>query len=226
MTHGNGERCLHAAAGVGMTVVFRNDTSRILTETAPRRGYTVGFSSSDALYGVDLASFGPVCTGDSVTVMLRCNATGETATIATTVGDTSKGHDRRIDAQFAPAAGPAPPAGVRRDIWGSGTELRLYWKRAPGLRYAVYRRAYGADGTYQRVAGPSEQAFYTEKDIADGKIYGFVVVSVDANGRMSGHSNEVNNIEGSDFLTDVTYPGQVKADARDLVKVLGAWKRV
>ncbi len=226
MTHGNGERCLHTAAGVGMTVVYKNDPGRILTETAPRWGYTVGFSSSAALYGTDVANFGPVHAGDSITVMLRCNATGETAAIATAVGDTSKEHDRRIDAQFGPAAGPVPPSGVRRDIWGSGTELRLYWKPSPGLRYLVYRREYQARGTYELVAGPSEHPFYTEKNIGDDKIYGFVVVSMDASGRRSGHSNEVNNIEGSDFLTDVKYPGQVKADARDLVKVLGAWKRV
>jgi hypothetical protein len=224
MTHGGGERCLHAA--VAMTVMVKNDPARVLTESAPRWGSTVGFSSTAALYGFDVANFGPVRQGDSITVILRCNATGETAAIATAVGDTSKEHDRRIDAQFRRVEGPAPPAGVRRDIWGSGTELRLYWKPTPGLRYAVYRRDYRLAGTYERVAGPSEHPFYTEKNIADDKIYGFVVVSVDAHDRMSGHSNEVNNIEGSDFLTDTRYAGQVKSDARDLVKVLGAWKRI
>jgi hypothetical protein len=39
------------------------------------------------------------------------------------------------------------------------------------------------------------------------------------------HSDEVNNIEGSDFLTDVKYPGQVKGDAKDLSRIISGSKR-
>ena len=50
--------------------------------------------------------------------------------------------------------------------------------------------------------------------------------AVDAQGAMSLPSGEVNNIEGSDFLTDTKYPGQVKGDAKDLSRVISAWKRI
>jgi hypothetical protein len=107
-----------------------------------------------------------------------------------------------------------PPAGVRRDIWGSGTELRLYWKNTPGLRYSVYRRDYKTGGTYERMAEPSEQPFYTEKNIADGKIYGFVVVAMDSISRMVAIPT-VNNIgEATTGRSEVSGTGRRRARSR------------
>ena len=115
---------------------------------------------------------------------------------------------------------------MKRDIWGSGTELRLYWKKGEtGVKYNVYRRDYLKSGVYELIASSLEQPFFTDKNIPDDKVYGYVVTAVDAQGRMSMHSDEVNNIEGSDFLTDIKYPGQVKGDAKDLAKIISASKR-
>ena len=225
MTHAGGERCQHRDPSPRMTVYLNNDRSRLLIENAPRWGNSETNVNASALYGVELGNFGNIRTGDSVTIALSCETTHQEAQVKTGVGDTAKGRDKRVDIQFMSPSGPRPPEGVKRDIWGSGTELRLYWKQnVPHVRYAVYRRDYSLGGVYERVAADLEQTFFTDKNLPDDKVYGYIVTAVDAQGRMSIHSNEVNNIEGSDFLTDVKYPGQVKGDARDLARVLSASK--
>ena len=52
------------------------------------------------------------------------------------------------------------------------------------------------------------------------------VTAVDPHGRMSMVSKEVNNIAGSDFLTDVKYPDQIKTYVRDFARVIAAEKGV
>lgn len=225
MTHGDGARCQHRDPSPRMLVMLNNDRSRVLVENAPRWGSGEANLNASALYGIELGNFGRIRPGDSVTVMLSCEATHERVSVTAAIGDTAKERDRRIDLRFAPGPAPSPPENVRRDIWGSGTELRLYWKAgAPGVRYSVYRRDYHAGGIYERIASDLVQTFFTDKNIPDDKVYGYIVTAADAQGRMSVHSNEVNNIEGSDFLTDVKYPGQVKGDARDLARVIAASK--
>jgi len=225
MTHGDGERCQHRNPSRRMLVLLNKDRTRILVENAPRWGSGEANMNASAVYGIELGNFGRIQQGDSVTVMLSCEATHEQAAVTAAIGDTAKEHERWVDIRFAPGPGPRPPEDVKRDIWGSGTELRLYWKPcAPDVRYSVYRRDYHAGGIYERLATNMVQTFFTDKNIPDDKVYGYVVTAVDAQGRMSVHSNEVNNIEGSDFLTDVKYPGQVKGDARDLARVIAASK--
>ncbi len=227
MTHTNNERCLHRKAPVRMAVLLNGNRRRMLIDNAPRWGAADPNIRSYGYYAIETGNFGTVSKGDSVSVMIGCGDTGETGVITTTVGDTVSSHDRRVDLRLAPSALPEPPAGVKRDIWGSGTELRLYWKPgAAGTRYNVYRRDYRAGGVYECVAFETQQTFFTDKNIGDDKIYGYVVTAVNAAGAMSIPSGEVNNIEGSDFLTDTKYPGQVKGDAKDLARVVCAWKRI
>jgi hypothetical protein len=223
MTHRDGERCIHRSPMPRIMVMLNNDRGRILTENTPRWGSADPSINAYALYGVEAGNFRQIRQGDSLTVALSCGATQEKVVVMAVVGPETR--DQRIDVRFSPDTGPPIPEGVKRDIWGSGTELRLFWKPAASpVRYHVYRRDYHASGIYERVAANIEQAFFTDKNIPDDKVYGYVVTAVDSQGRMSMHSNEVNNIEGSDFLTDVKYPGQVKGDARDLSRVISASK--
>jgi hypothetical protein len=223
ITHTDNERCYHRSA-VTMTVMMNGDSSRLVIENAPRWGSAESNINAYALYGIELGNFGAVKQGDRFSIVLSCNETNQEI-IVNGVVDTSKGNNVRVDARLNTALLPKPPQGVKRDIWGSGTELRLYWKGEPGMIYNVYRRNYRVGGAYELVAHHLERYFYTEKNIPDDNIYGYVVTAIDAQGRMSPHSKEVNNIEGSDFLTDVKYPGQVKGDATDLSRIISASKR-
>lgn len=224
--HKNGERCRHLPPKLKMMVMLNNDKSRILTENAPRWGSTETNVNAYSLYGAELGNFGTVKMGDIFTYILSCKDSNQDVVINGTVTDTSKGHEKRIDAKMNDTALINAPQGVKRDIWGSGTELRLYWKKdEPGVRYNVYRRDYLNSGVYELIASSIEQPFFTDKNIPEGKVYGYVVTAVDEQGHMSMHSDEVNNIEGSDFLTDVKYPGQLNGNAKDLAKIISASKR-
>lgn len=223
LTHKDNERCYHRTA-VTMTVMLDNDSTQLLIENAPRWGSAESNINAYALYGIELGNFGTVRHGDQFSIMLRCEATNQEVVLNGVV-DTSKGNNYRLDARLTDASLPKSPQGVKRDIWGSGTELRLYWKGEPGMKYNVYRRNYREGGAYELVAQHLDRYFYTDKNIPDDRIYGYVVTAIDAQGKMSPHSKEVNNIEGSDFLTDVKYPGQVKGDAKDLSRIISASKR-
>jgi hypothetical protein len=223
ITHGEMERCTHRS-DVTMTVWLKKDGKKLLIENAPRWGSAESNINAYALYGIELGNLGPVNHGDEFTIVLSCNAKHQEVVLNGAV-DTAKGGNVRIDAHLTDARLPKPVQGVKRDIWGSGTELRLYWKGEPGMKYNVYRRDYRKGGAYEMLAEQTERNFFTDKNIPDDRIYGYVVTAVDAQGMMSSHSNEVNNIEGSDFLTDVKYPGQVKGDAADLSRVISASKR-
>ena len=225
ITHPDKQRCVHRESPVRMAVMLNGDPKRLLIENAPRWGSADPNIRAYGYYSIELGNFGKVSAGDSVQVMVACGETGEVGVVRGTVSDTAVSHDKRVDLSLSASALPAPPAGVKRDIWGNGTELRLYWKNAgAGAKYNVYRRDYGVSGVYECLASGTTQTFYTDKNIPDEKIYGYVVTAVDERGRMSIPSAEVNNIEGSDFLTDVKYPGQVRGNAKDLARVISAWK--
>ncbi len=223
ITHKNKERCNHRSA-VTMTVLLNNDRNKILIENAPRWGSAESNINAYALYGIELGNLGTVKHGDEYTIMLSCNETKQEVMLTGKV-DTAKGNNFRHDAALSDASMLKSPVGVKRDIWGSGTELRLYWKGGPGMKYNVYRRNYLTGGAYELLAENLDRNFCTDKNIPDDKVYGYVVTTIDSLGRMSTHSNEVNNIEGSDFLTDIKYPGQVKGDAKDLSRVISASKK-
>lgn len=224
--HGEKERCRHRAAPVRMAVTLNGDRRRLLTGNAPRRGSADPNITAYGTFAIEAGNFRGLTQGDRVQVMIGCGETGMTGQVEAIVGDLTAEHEKRADLLLSSSAVPAAPAGVKRDIWGSGTELRLYWKAVPGMKYNVYRRDHRADAVYECLAYETAQAFYTDKNIPDDRIYGYVVTAVDARGAMSLPSDEVNNIEGSDFLTDTKYPGQVRGDARDLVRVIAAWKKL
>lgn len=225
IAHANGEPCRHRPPATTLTVTLNGNTRTVLTENAPRWGSAESNISDYGYYGIELGNLGPVGPGDHFSVRVRCTETNEEIVAEGTVGDTAKARDLRVDVTLAKGADPVPPVRVRRDIWGSGTELRLYWEKGPaGTTYRVYRRDYLAGGAYELLGDGIEQTFFTDKNIPDDKVYGYVVLTVNGGGAASSHSNEVNNIEGSDYLTDVKYPGQGRGDARELVRVVAMAK--
>ncbi|MBN1543166.1 hypothetical protein JW992_13570, partial [candidate division KSB1 bacterium] len=116
------------------------------------------------------------------------------------------------------------PEGFKKDVWGDGTEIRLFWKQVPGARYSVYRRNYRTGGVYERVAENLDRTFYTDKNLDKDKIYGYVVTAVYPDGRMSMPTEEVTNIALSEFLTDVKYPDQITTFVPDFARVIAAQK--
>ncbi|MBI4535555.1 MAG: hypothetical protein HY708_04700 [Ignavibacteriae bacterium] len=217
----DGERCTEQSAKSKLMVLLNDDKSRILTETAPRWGSSDANVTRYGYYGVELGNFGDIKNGDRFTVMATYGESDSIGMISGSISSLRDTSDTRVDLVIGEALAVKSPEGLRKDVWGSGTEIRLYWKKvSDDVVYNVYRRNYRAGGAYELIAEHLKQAFFTDKNIPGESIYGYVVVTVDPQGRMSIHSDEINNIAGSDFLTDVKYPGQIKSDAVDNVKVV------
>jgi hypothetical protein len=200
---------------------LNNDRSRILTETAPRWGSAEKNVTRYGYYGLELGNFGAIKEGDRFTIS---TVGGDPALLGTVSGIVRKTYDpdsARFDVMLKETVGPKPPEGVRMDIWGSGAEVRLYWKKdSVAVGYNVYRRDYRAGGVYELIGNGVQQTFFTDKNIPPDKVYGYVVTALDASGQMSTHSAEVNNIAGSDFLTDMRYPGQAISKVNDMARVI------
>ena len=221
ITKKGGGRCTERPTESRLMAVLNDDWSKIITETAPRWGSAEKNISRYGYYGLELGSFGTLHDGDHFSVFGYCGESGETGMKVGAVQQKPEGDVPQVDLQLGDYAGPRPPEEVRMDIWGSGTEVRLSWKKDPGAAsYSVYRRDYRAGGVYERVGDGLQQLFFTDKDVPSDKIYGYVVVAVDGEEKRSIHSREVNNIAGSDFLTDVKYPGQGVSNVRDLARIV------
>ncbi len=221
MDHANGERCRHKNPNPRITVRLSRYPDRILTETAPRWGSTDPNLSPYGYYGIELGNFGEIHNGDVYTINIYCPETGESAVLTDTIRQMEKEPVVRRDVQLQPQELVKAPQGMGRDIWGSGTEMRLFWKHTgEAVTYDVFRRDYRHHGFYRRLASGITRDFFTDKNIQGDQIYGYVVEAVDARGRRSPHSREINNIAGSDFLTDIRYPDQIRNKVRDFARVV------
>lgn len=234
VNHENNERCRHDLNKQKFVVTLNNDRTKILTENAPRWGSTDNNVNAYSLYGVELGNFGSITAADTFHLVFSCEESGTTATLDEAIGNFEKENNRRSDLRLIEQHLPKTPMGLKMDIWGSGTEIRLYWENNnEPVTYNVYRRDYKSRGVYELIAQGESRTFFTDKNISGDKVYGYIVVAVDSLGKMSMHSDEINNIAGSDFITDVKYPNQFgnpslweKNDAKDLVRVVAAAKKI
>ena len=212
---------------IRMMVLLNNNRKRLLTESAPIWGSTENNIDRYGFYRIELGNFGKIKTGDHYKIILMSDRTNQYAVVEDTVKNLSSFDSQRHDATFHQLDLLPPPQNLRKDVWGSGTEIRLYWdKIGDNIRYNVYRRDYRKKGFYELIAENIDHTFYTDKNITGDKIYGYVVTAVDPHGRMSVVSKEVNNIAGSDFLTDVKYPDQIKTYVKDFARVIATEKRI
>lgn len=217
----DGGRCNAPRGTSHLMAMINNDPSRILTESAPRRGSAERNVTDYGYYGIELGNFPGLKGGDRYMLRMACGASLGEAMVEGIVHPGLSPDSSRQDVVLGKPLGPAPPANVKMDIWGSGAEVRLYWKKtSEPVAYDVYRRDYRAGGEYVRIGEGVTQAFFTDKNITGDKVYGYVVVAVEGSGMRSMPSAEVNNIVGSDFLTDVKYPGQATNRVADLAKIL------
>ena len=227
MLHQDGERCSHLNPSPRFMVMLNNDRSRLLTDTAPRWGNSDDNVSRYAFYGVELGNFDGLKSGDRFRITLLCEETGTYGMVENQVGNITDASGERYDVTFSEMEMIPPPQNLRKDVWGSGTEIRLYWDKMDAtVTYNVYRRDYRKSGVYELVAEKVTHPFYTDKNITGDQIYGYIVSAVDSQGQMGMVSEEITNIAGSDFLTDVKYPDQIKNDGRDLARVIAGEKRI
>lgn len=224
MAHESAERCRHSDPKPQLMVFLGDDRSRLLTETAPRWGSTEQNITAYGFYGIELGNFEDLQNNTSYQFFLRCRETGTVAEFKDTITDLKNKGSRR-DITFTESKLPQSPQRFRKDVWGSGTEIRLYWDHVDGAKYNVYRRDYRRSGYYERIAEEISKNFFTDKNLSGEEVFGYIVTALDtASGRMSMPTDELTNIFGSDFLTDIKYPDQDKTYVEDLVRVVSMQK--
>jgi hypothetical protein len=226
MSHENDKRCRHHNPKPRIIVMLNNDRSKLLTESAPRWGSADPNITSYGYYGIELGNFEGLKKGDDYTIRLICPETGQTGVINDKVDGLPTENSQRRDITFTESDLPPAPDNLRKDVWGSGTEIRLYWDKAEGMRYNIYRRDYRKNAVYDLIAENIERSFYTDKNISGDKIYGYIITAVDGQNRMSMPTEELSNIFGSDFITDMKYPDQRKTYVKDLARVIAAQKLI
>ncbi|MBU0711008.1 hypothetical protein KKA87_03665, partial [bacterium] len=179
MSHEDGGRCGHWEPKPQIMVMLNNDPSKILTGTAPRWGSTDANITNYGYYGIELGNFNNLKDGDIYTISLLCRETGGFVSIKDTVRIPTDETSVRRDAAFQAATLYEKPFDIDKDIWGSGTEIRLFWKHNdPNAKFHVYRRDYRKNGYYERIAENLTQRFFTDKNIQDNEVYGYVVTAV------------------------------------------------
>lgn len=217
----NGERFRLAESAPEILVTISNHPNKILTSTAPRWGSADPNISPYGYYGIELGNFGEIKNGDIYTIQFFSRQTNEMATLTDTIKNMETDVMVRKDLVLSEYQLPLPPQEMNKDIWGSGTEIRLFWKYPNDkARFNIYRRDYRQGGYYTLLEENSHHLFYTDKNIEGDQIYGYVVIAVDENNRWSMPSPEITNVAGSDFLTDIRYPNQINTSLTDLIRVM------
>ena len=221
LAHADGERCRHRQTAPQLEVTLDRFPNLILTETAPRWGRTDSNISPYGFYSIELGNFGDIQNGNVYRIRYFCPETGESGIVQDTIRNLAGENSVRKDMELSKQSLVAAPVGLNRDIWGSGTEMRLYWKDPDkDFRFNVYRRDYRKDGAYQLMEENSSRDFFTDKNIEGDQIYGYIIEAVNQAGERSMPTPEINNISGSDFLTDIRYPNQLVNDIKDMSRVV------
>ncbi|RKY48878.1 MAG: hypothetical protein DRP88_01140 [Candidatus Neomarinimicrobiota bacterium] len=217
--HSDGSVCRHEEGKAAVFVKIKG-RDEILNEKAPVFGRATEVVNDYGYYNIDLGGFKGIEKGDIYTLKVYCPVRNEIVSITDTVGEVGDKYVRK-DINLMPVESEEIRVIADKDIWGSGKEVRLFWKSKKYNRFNIYRRDYSAgEGTYKLISKDCEKEFYTDKNIPTGKIYGYVVVPVNDNGEEVFPSQEVNNVFGSDFITDVKYPDQLNNRIKGNAKVV------
>ena len=217
--HSDGSVCRHEEGKAAVFVKIKG-RDEILNEKAPVFGRATEVVNDYGYYNIDLGGFKGIEKGDIYTLKVYCPVRNEIVSITDTVGEVGDKYVRK-DINLMPIESEEIRVIADKDIWGSGKEVRLFWKSKKYNRFNIYRRDCSAgEGTYKLISKDCEKEFYTDKNIPTGKIYGYVVVPVNDNGEEVFPSQEVNNVFGSDFITDVKYPDQLNNRIKGNAKVV------
>ncbi len=202
--HSDGTYCTHIPPSALFTVLLNNDDSRILTEKAPRWNPTgVPNIPGNGTFGVELGNFKDPSphTGDSVFIRFTCNSAGEQAVLSDIIDAIPWIRSPKF-LNLSQTGLPLPPQNLFLST--SQNYIRhLTWNEITGESYKIYRRNLSdtlTDGRermlYTRIAQNVTGGSYSDSSGDPGLKYGYIIYAVNAQGIMSAHSDEVNELSG------------------------------
>jgi len=221
--HADGTECRHPDARKSFYLLYGGEVAaQLITLASPLWGTIAEPLGRRGRYTAELGNFADFSPGSLVTLAAHCAAENQSAVVRQ-IEITEKAEIHR-DITLSEEMLPEPPQEIDKDIWGSGTEVRLFWGYADDadVSFNIYRRDYRRSDAYSLIADGIQDKFYTDKNIRDDKVYGYVVAAVNSDGEMSLPSKEINNIAQSDFMTDIRYPNQIRNQVPDYARVIAS----
>ncbi len=207
VNHSDGTFCEHVPPEAQQVILHNASENEILTEAAPKWDDPDPNIPGNGYQGCELGNFqnSPIAVGDSFKVIFTCLATNEQginsniiqvlpapAGIVTNIQLTNQ--------SFAPI-----PQDPHVNFSLGNTSAVITWTNIPGCVYNVYRRTATAPGRYDLLLPDINGNAYLDENLNPDSTYGYVIVSKDSAGNLSGHSIEVGNIQQASayFFSDI-----------------------
>ncbi len=169
-------------------ICFIKETDNLIrTEDSSGATYESGF------YQDETSNYPGVDVGDKYDIYFTDIAKGEAEGINISLPNQTT----KMDVTLAPSSNPPVPIGLKASVPFEGT-VRLTWDYVEGLTYHIYRRITDIP-YYTRVddnTGLSRgvaEAYYDDTITDSLHSYQYILVAEDNMGRLSGHTDEVDN---------------------------------
>ncbi|HKB87971.1 MAG TPA: trehalase family glycosidase [Ignavibacteriaceae bacterium] len=233
VTHSDGTPCLHTPPSAQQVILHNGNEDEILTEDAPKWGDPDPNIPGNGYQGCELGNFQnpPAAVGDSFKVIFTCIASNEQGISSNVIQNLPAPMGVRTDIQLADSSFPPLPQNFHVNFSSGNTSAVITWTPTSGYLYNIYRRTASSPGRYDLLEADINGNAYLDQNLDPDSTYGYVVLSKDASGNLSGHTIEQGNIHHSSsyFLSDIENqslsdeipPGSIKVAAFQKNLVIG-----
>lgn len=195
--HSDNSKCCHLYPDVSFIVYLNEDTSKILTDKAPR--WTDGDPNinGDGMYGLELGNFinPEIAVGDSYKVVFTCYVSGEQGKVTNTI-TALPWVSFPDNMNLIPNDVPLPPDSITVEKEDENRIIK--WKKEDNLTYIVYRRNLAdlIEGAiyryqYEKIAENINDSTFTDTTTLLEENYGYILFAKNDSGIISGHSEDV-----------------------------------
>lgn len=179
-----------AAKSVRLQLFVNGDYSSMITENSPSWGGYQPVIDNGGYFRLEAAQLNAAAQKYQIDAEFGKGMNGSVK------GTFDKDIERRMDVDLNKDQLPEGVSNPVLKVLAAHHELK--WEsRGTGLRFSVYRRAY-PEATYKRVADQLTTSSYIDRSVKKGAVYGYVIIAHD-HGKMSVHSQEVNNLPKTVF---------------------------
>ncbi len=197
--HGDGTPCFHIPPSAQQVILHNGSENEILTEETPKWGDPDPNIPGNGYQGCELGNFQnpPVAQGDSFKVIFTCTALNEQGINSNIIQNLPEPLGIRTDVQLADTSFPPVPGDPYVNFSSGNTSAVITWTQTPGYLYNVYRRTVSTPGRYDLIQSDINGNACLDQNLDPDSTYGYVILSKDLSGNLSGHTTEKGNIQQS-----------------------------
>ena len=207
VNHSSGSPCDHIPPEAQQVILHNGSENEILTEDAPKWGDPDPNIPGNGYQGCELGNFQnpAIAVGDSFRVIFTCISSNEQGINSNVILTLPAPAGVRTDIQLTNQYFAPVPQNPHINFSMGNTSAIITWSQVPGCLSNVYRRTAFTPGRYDLIASDIINNAFLDENLNPDSTYGYVIVSKDSNGKLSGHSIEVGNIHHSPiyFFSDI-----------------------